>query len=125
MMTEQEMIIQTHDPQVQIFKLLTHPVRLAILEILRGGENCVCHMQAHLNLRQAYISQQLSVLREAGIIQDRRDGWNIFYRVVRPEIFQILDATDLMSGQPSLHEELHAADVDCPCPKCHGNGDQG
>lgn len=125
MMIEQEMIIQAYDPQVQIFKLLTHPVRLAILEILRDGEHCVCHMQAHLNLRQAYISQQLSVLREAGIIQDRRDGWNIFYRVVRPEIFQILDATGLMSGQPSLHEELYATDVACPCPQCNGLADQG
>ena len=49
----------TYDLQVQIFKVLTHPARLAILEILRDGEHCVCHMEAYLGFRQAYISQQL------------------------------------------------------------------
>ena len=82
-MAEQETETVPYDPQVQIFKVLTHPARLAILEILRDGEHCVCHMEAHLGFRQAYISQQLSVLRDAGLVQDRRDGWNIFLRKVR------------------------------------------
>ncbi len=60
--------------QAEIFKLLSHPCRLAILYTLRSGEECVCHMEATLGYRQAYLSQQLAVLREAGIIQDRRDG---------------------------------------------------
>ena len=47
-------------------------------------------MEAHLGYRQAYISQQLMVLREAGLIQDRRDGWNVFYRVAEPRIFAVL-----------------------------------
>ena len=83
---------KTYDPQVQIFKVLTHPARLAILEILRDGEHCVCHMEAYLGLRQAYISQQLAVLREVGLILDRRDGWNIYYRVINPQIYAVLDA---------------------------------
>jgi len=58
-----------------LFKTLMHPARLEILEILRDGEHCVCHIEAVLGYRQAYISQQLSVLREAGLVQDRRDGW--------------------------------------------------
>jgi DNA-binding transcriptional ArsR family regulator len=44
-------------------------------------------MEAHLGYRQDYISQQLMVLREAGLIQDRRDGWNVFYRVSEPLYF--------------------------------------
>lgn len=102
--------------QAQIFKTLTHPARLAILEILREGEHCVCHMEAHLGFRQAYISQQLSVLREAGIIQDRRDGWNIFYRVADPRIYEVLNAvrrfTDL--GDPNIQKPKTI----CTCPKC-------
>jgi DNA-binding transcriptional ArsR family regulator len=104
-----------YDQQVKIFKLLTHPTRIAILEILRDGEHCVCHMEAHLGLKQAYISQQVAVLREAGIIQDRRDGWNIFYNVTNPLIFIILDAITLMSGQKP---EKIPTEVDCPCPQC-------
>ena len=83
---------QTYDLQIQIFKVLTHPARLAILEILRDGEHCVCHMEAYLGYRQAYISQQLAVLRKAGLILDRRDGWNIYYRVINPQIYAVLDA---------------------------------
>src|SRR5512142_2072079 len=82
--------IQPYDAQVQLLKVLTHPARLAILNILRDGEHCVCHMEAHLGYRQAYISQQVAVLREAGLIRDRRDGWNVFYRVVEPRVFDIL-----------------------------------
>jgi len=65
---------QTYDLQVQIFKVLTHPARLGILEILRDGEHCVCHMEAYLGFRQAYISQQLAVLREAGLICGETEG---------------------------------------------------
>lgn len=109
---------QAYERQAGLFKVLTHPARLAILEILRDGEHCVCHMEAHLGLRQAYISQQLIVLREAGIIQDRRDGWNIYYRVVRPEIFQLVDAASQMLDEPVHILEPGKNRADCPCPKC-------
>ena len=105
-----------YESQAQLFKLLTHPVRLAILDILRDGEHCVCHMEAHLGYRQAYISQQVAGLREAGLIQDRRDGWNIFYRVADARIYAVMDTIRLMTGQPApapQNENIH-----CPCPQC-------
>ena len=105
-----------YDLQAQALKAFTHPTRLAILDQLRDGEHCVCHLEAHLGLRQAYISQQLSVLREAGLIVDRRDGWNIFYRVADDRIFDILDTLRLITGIPNW--ELQPANPDCPCPKC-------
>jgi DNA-binding transcriptional ArsR family regulator len=108
---------QPYEAQAQWLKLLTHPVRLAILNILRDGEHCVCHMEAHLGFRQAYISQQIAVLREAGLIQDRRDGWNIFYHVADPKIYAVLDAVQLVLGESSLP---HAkTGVRCPCPQCN------
>jgi DNA-binding transcriptional ArsR family regulator len=104
--------------QSELFKTLSHPVRLSILEILRDGEQCVCHMEAMLKLRQAYISQHLMVLREAGLVADRRDGWNIYYRVVKPEVYAVLDAMNAIAGTRAAIPHLHA-DRDCPCPKCH------
>jgi DNA-binding transcriptional ArsR family regulator len=109
------------DKQIQVFKLLTHPARIAILNILRDGEHCVCHMEAHLGFRQSYISQQLAVLREAGLIQDRRDGWNIFYRVVNPDIFEVLDAVQKLTGSYSL--DFSETGVNCTCPHCSGKFD--
>lgn len=102
-------------------KLLSHPSRLAILQILREGEECVCHMGAALGLRQAYISQQLMVLRQAGLVADRREGWNVYYRVTKPEVYALLDAAFAVAepaharfGTPLVPSQPAA----CPCPKC-------
>jgi len=108
-----------YEEPASFFKLLAHPARLAILEILRNGEECVCHMEATLGYRQAYLSQQLAVLREAGIIQDRRDGWNIFYRVMKPEIYQVLDAAYSTKGGEKPDSHGHNYTPGCPCPKCN------
>ena len=116
MIQEPKIDVQPYEVQAQRFKLLTHPVRLAILDILRDGEHCVCHLEAYLGYRQAYISQQVAVLREAGLIQDRRDGWNIFYRVTDPLIYSVLDTIQLMTGQPAASFQREG--IVCPCPHC-------
>lgn len=101
--------------QARVFKALAHPVRLAILQILREGEHCVCHLEAFLGYRQAYISQQLIVLKQAGIISDKRIGWNVYYSVIDSKIFNLLDVAQQMKG----HEvKLNFSGVVCSCPAC-------
>jgi DNA-binding transcriptional ArsR family regulator len=73
-----------------LFKALAHPTRLAIIELLRGGELCVCNLEQALGCRQAYVSQQLTVLRDAGIVTVRREGWRIYYRVTQPVVFSLV-----------------------------------
>lgn len=109
--------MEKYKHQAALFKALMHPARLAILDILRDGEECVCHMEAVLGYRQAYISQHLSVLREAGLVQDRRDGWNVFYKVIKPDIYTALDITRALSGEPKRKERTMPVSP-CPCPKC-------
>ena len=58
-------------------KLLSYPERLRILDVLRQDTECVCHLEALLDKPQPYVSQQLRVLREAGIIQDEKHGHNV------------------------------------------------
>lgn len=81
-----------------LFKALAHPKRLAILEALRGKELCVCELEAELALRQAYVSQQLTVLREAGLVCYHKDGWNVYYRIARPEVYTLLEMATLIHG---------------------------
>jgi DNA-binding transcriptional ArsR family regulator len=112
--------MDTLENAAALFKLLSHPSRLAILQVLRDGEECVCHMEAALGLRQAYISQQLMVLRQVGLVADRREGWNVFYRVVKPEVYALLDAA-LATVRPAGVSVLvmrKAKSAACPCPKC-------
>jgi len=75
-----------------VFRALAHPARLEILDFLRDGEHCVCEIMPALGYRQAYISQQMAVLREAGLVQERRDEARVYYRVREPGVFVALDA---------------------------------
>ncbi len=100
--------------QARIFKALAHPVRLQILDILRRGEECVCHMEAVLNKRQAYISQQLMTLRDVGLVDSRKDGLNVFYFLVDPgTLLPLLDEA-LGPLEGTTRHWLEA----CPCPHC-------
>jgi ArsR family transcriptional regulator len=105
-------------PSAKLFKALMHPARLSILEILRDGEQCVCHLEAVLGCRQAYISQHLMVLRDAGLVEDQREGARIFYRVTRPEVFELMDAACQLSGDETLHGNLSKVEG-CLCPRCN------
>lgn len=111
----------TTDPATEVaelFKALAHPTRIAILEVLRHGEECVCHLEVVLGRRQAYISQQLMILRAAGLVLDRRDGLNSFYRVVRPAIYEVLDAARGLDGPPAPAMTIPLRPGNCPCPNC-------
>jgi DNA-binding transcriptional ArsR family regulator len=110
--------MNAYDNSAKLFKALMHPARLEILEILRDGEHCVCHIEAALGQRQAYISQQLSVLREAGLVQDRRDGWNVHYRVTQPQVFALLDVASAMVGETRKSPQRTATMRSCTCPQC-------
>jgi ArsR family transcriptional regulator len=105
-------------PVTELFRALMHPTRLAILDLLRQGEQCVCHLEAHLGKRQAYISQQLMVLREAGLVVDERERLNVYYRVRDMRVFALLDTARAMQGiDPATHRPTLPADA-CSCPKC-------
>ncbi|MBP1468255.1 winged helix-turn-helix transcriptional regulator [Candidatus Chloroploca sp. M-50] len=106
----------TAERHAHIFKALMHPVRLQILDLLRSDEQCVCHLEAQLGQRQAYVSQQLAVLRKAGLISDRRDGLNSYYRIAHPEVLTMLDTVRAIIGGDESPETSLA--IDCPCPRC-------
>lgn len=98
----------------ELFKALAHPARLAVLHMLRGGERCVCEIEAELGRRQAYVSQQLAVLRNAGLVDIRRDGWRVYYRATRPDIYGLIDAARAMADEPRGVRPVHAG---APRPK--------
>ena len=114
--------MMTSHPATKIFKALMHPSRLEILEILRDGEQCVCHIEAQLGYRQAYISQHLMVLREAELVEDRRDGARIYYRVTKQEVFELVDTANDLCGIKPIRLS-HKLTANCPCPKCSTSSD--
>jgi ArsR family transcriptional regulator len=72
-------------PVSRFFRALGDETRLRIVALLSHGELCVCHLQEALSLSQPNISRQLAVLRAAGIVQDRREGTWVYYRLLPQE----------------------------------------
>ncbi|MCS7283397.1 MAG: metalloregulator ArsR/SmtB family transcription factor [Anaerolineae bacterium] len=97
---------ERYESAIRLLALLAHPARLRILDILRRGEACVCHLQAALEVPQPYVSQQLRVLREAGLISQRREGLFIYYRLADERVAHL------------LAEVLGPATVEAPIPHC-------
>ena len=103
-------------------KLLAHPERLRILDAIRRDAECVCHLEALLGKPQPYVSQQLRLLRDAGLIEDRRQGQNVYYWLKDKEVRAWLDSVlGPVSGElPALAQ--HKRVIACPCPKCGSDG---
>jgi ArsR family transcriptional regulator len=74
----------------------------------------VCHLEAALGQRQAYISQHLMVLREAGLVQDRREASRVYYRVTEPRLYAVLDAARACTGTTGPAPDPSPAGCDCP-----------
>lgn len=105
----------------RVLRTLAHPARLAILEHLRGGSACVCHLTAALARPQAYVSQQLAILRDAGFIEGRRNGTFIDYSLRDYSVLGMLDfVTRFAGGEPSGAPRAAGAVEGCECPRCRG-----
>lgn len=94
-------------------KVMGHPIRLQILDMLRRGETCVCHIERALDKRQAYISQHLMTLRDAGFVDSRKEGLQVYYRLVDGQVQELLD----LMLEPVINGGLEMLD-DCNCPSC-------
>lgn len=78
------------EKQVRIFKALAHPIRLKIIKKLSAGELCVCKLNEDVNFSQSNLSQHLKILKEAGILNSRKEGMWTYYNIVDDKILQLL-----------------------------------
>jgi ArsR family transcriptional regulator, arsenate/arsenite/antimonite-responsive transcriptional repressor len=74
-----------------LFHALSDDTRLSILEMLRDGERCVCELQDELDAAQSRLSFHLRVLREAGLVADRKDGRWSYYSIVPAALAEVHD----------------------------------
>src|SRR6266478_5144914 len=99
-----------HEVKATLFRVLGHPARVRILEVLREGERSVGALQAELELDSGGTSQHLAALRRIGLVTSRRDGTSVYYRVDDEGVFDLLAAgraiisRRLATEQSLLHE---------------------
>lgn len=93
--------------KAEFFKALAHPVRISILEHLRGGPRSVGEIQELTGVAGSSVSQQLAVLRSRGIVVPERAGTTVRYHTADPAIYALLDAArDIFYGHLSDSAEL-------------------
>ena len=113
--------LPTDEQLSRIFRAVSTPARIRILAGIGKGEACVCHLEALLDLRQAYISQQLMELRDVGLLETRREGRYIFYRLTEPLLFDLMIAMGGLLGisTDDLEGLLNNDPLPlCCCPDC-------
>jgi ArsR family transcriptional regulator len=91
------------EAKAELFKALGHPARIRCLEVLATGERSVGELQPMVGIELSHLSQQLGVLRRAGLVSSHKIGSSAFYAIKDPELIELMAvARRLLLG--SLHE---------------------
>jgi ArsR family transcriptional regulator len=93
---------------VALFHALSDSTRLSILEMLRDGERCVCELQGELDAAQSRLSFHLRVLKEAGLVTDRREGRWSYYSIVPEALAEVHDIAVAMQPKKGALPTLRA-----------------
>jgi len=87
-----------YNAKAELFRILGHPIRIRVLELLQAGPTHVRDLLAELRVEPSYLSQQLAVLRRAGIVTSYRDGTLVMYTLSTPDIADLLAVSRKILG---------------------------
>ena len=83
-----------YELKAEIISAAGHPIRLAIIEFLSQGEQCVCDIVEHVGAQRSNVSRHLSVMLKAGVLESRKDGLKVIYKLRTPCIVNFLACVD-------------------------------
>ncbi|MEU9575621.1 metalloregulator ArsR/SmtB family transcription factor [Streptomyces massasporeus] len=110
------MQVPLYQAKAEFFRMLGHPVRIRVLELLQNGPVPVRDLLSEIEIEPSSLSQQLAVLRRSGIVVSIREGATVSYALAGGDVAELLRAarrilTELIAGQNELLAELQQADV--------------
>ncbi|MEV4626844.1 metalloregulator ArsR/SmtB family transcription factor [Micromonospora sp. NPDC049523] len=105
------MTVPLYQRKAEFFRTLGHPVRIRVLELLGDGPMAVRDLLADVDIEASSLSQQLSVLRRAGIVTSRREGSAVIYALAGPDVAELMRAarrflTEMITNQAELLDSL-------------------
>lgn len=108
--------IPLYQAKAEFFRMLGHPVRIRVLELLQNGPMPVRDLLAAIEIEPSSLSQQLAVLRRSGIVTSARDGSTVVYQLAGGDVADLMRAarrilTEMLAGQHELLEELREAEA--------------
>ena len=109
------MVVPLYQAKAEFFRMLGHPVRIRVLELLGEGPRPVRDLLADIGIEASNLSQQLAVLRRAGIVTSTRDGSTVTYALAGPDVADLMRAarrilTEMITGQTELLDALREAE---------------
>ncbi|WP_327692684.1 ArsR/SmtB family transcription factor [Streptomyces sp. NBC_00459] len=109
------MQVPLYQAKAEFFRMLGHPVRIRVLELLQNGPVPVRDLLSEIEIEPSNLSQQLAVLRRSGIVVSIREGSTVSYALAGGDVAELLRAarrilTELITGQGELLAELQQAD---------------
>ncbi|MFE4263466.1 MULTISPECIES: ArsR/SmtB family transcription factor [Streptomyces] len=110
------MPVPLYQAKAEFFRMLGHPVRIRVLELLQDGPMPVRDLLAAIEVEPSALSQQLAVLRRSGIVTSTRNGATVVYELAGGDVAQLMLAarrilTEVLTGQSELLEELRESEV--------------
>lgn len=110
------MPVPLYQAKAEFFRMLGHPVRMRVLELLQDGPMPVRDLPAAIEVEPSALSQQLAVLRRSGIVTSTRNGAAVVYALAGGDVAQLMLAarrilTEVLTGQSELLEELRTSKV--------------
>ncbi|MCX2180272.1 metalloregulator ArsR/SmtB family transcription factor [Streptomyces sp. SKN60] len=110
------MPVPLYQAKAEFFRMLGHPVRIRVLELLQNGPMAVRDLLAEIEVEPPALSQQLAVLRRSGIVTSTREGSTVVYTLAGGDVADLMQAarrilTEMLAGQNELLAELREAEV--------------
>lgn len=90
-----------YEMKAEIIQAAAHPIRIAIIEYLGKGEQCVCDIVEHVDAQRSNVSRHLTLMLKAGVLECRKEGLKVFYRIKTPCILDFLGCVEKI-----LHERV-------------------
>jgi ArsR family transcriptional regulator len=108
--------VPLYQAKAEFFRMLGHPVRIRVLELLQDGPLPVRDLLAAIEVEPAGLSQQLAVLRRSGIVTSTREGATVVYELAGGDVADLMGAarrilTEVLSGRSELLAELRETEV--------------
>ncbi|WOX26287.1 metalloregulator ArsR/SmtB family transcription factor [Streptomyces solicathayae] len=108
--------VPLYQAKAEFFRMLGHPVRIRVLELLQDGPLPVRELLTAIEIEPSNLSQQLAVLRRSGIVTATRESSTVVYELAGGDVAELLGAarrilSELLAGQQELLAELREADA--------------
>ena len=91
--------------QAEVAQAIGHPLRLAIVDFLKDGEQCVCDIAGHIGSERSNVSRHLSLMVRAGVLEHRKDGLKVIYSLKCPCILEFFSCIGRVLKQQAKENE--------------------